>query len=106
MASDEHRGDEHGAFFGEITSEIKADYDALQQLVADLGADKSATKTAAAEVGSKMMTPEFVGGDGDELNAFVTLETLSIARGGDQRARIGERRLEIAPQALAHTANV
>ena len=137
MASDEHRGDEHGAFFGEIASEIKADHDTLQQLVADLGVARSATKTAAAEIGSKMMAPKFVGGDDDELNAFVTLETLSmgiegkicmwralrtvadgypglaaldlddlVARAEDQRARIEARRLEIAPQALAHTANV
>jgi hypothetical protein len=137
MASQEHRADEHGAFFGEIASEIKADYETLEKLIADLGVDESATKTAAAEIGSKMMAPKFTGGDDDELNAFVTLETLSIgvegkicmwkalktveggypelssldldeliARGESQRERIEATRLEIAPQALAHTANV
>ena len=29
-----------------------------------------------------------------------------VARGEDQRARIEEKRLRIAPQTLAHTANV
>lgn len=137
MAAEEHRADEHGAFFGEIASEIKADYETLERLVAELGVEQSATKTAAAEVGSKIMAPKFVGGDDDELNAFITLETLSmgvegkicmwkalktvesgyptladldldelIARGEDQRTRIEATRLEIAPQALAHTANV
>src|SRR5687767_61849 len=76
MAADEHRSDEHGAFFGEIASEISADHETLEQLVAALGVEKSATKTAAAEIGSKMMAPKFVGGDDDELNAFITLETL------------------------------
>lgn len=137
MAAQEHRADEHGAFFGEIASEIKADFGVLEQLVEDLRIQKSATKTAAAEIGSKMMAPKFVGGDDDELNAFITLETLSmgvegkvcmwkalktvasghpelerldlddlIARGESQRERIESTRLEIAPQALAHTANV
>lgn len=137
MAAQEHRADEHGAFFGEIASEIKADFQTLQRLVDELGVEKSATKTAAAEIGSKMMAPKFVGGDDDELNAFITLETLSmgvegkvcmwkalktvagayptlegfdldelIARGESQRERIEATRLEIAPQALAHTANV
>ncbi len=78
IAADEHRSDEHGAFFGEIASEIKTDYATLEQLIADLGVEKSATKTAAAEIGSKMMAPKFTSGDDDELNAFVTLETLSI----------------------------
>ena len=78
MASEAHRGDEHGAFFGEIASEIKADHDTLERLVDDLGVQRSATKRAAAEVGSKMMAPKFVGGDDDELNAFITLETLSM----------------------------
>jgi len=135
MAAEEHRGDEHGAFFGEIASEIKADHDTLEQLMADLGTEKSATKTAAAEIGSKMMAPKFTGSD-DELNAFVTLETLSIgvegkvcmwkalkqvedayptlaeldidalqARAEDQRSRIEARRLELASQALAHTVS-
>jgi len=137
MAAQEHRSDEHGSFFGEIASEIKADYDTLEKLIASLGVEKSATKTAAAEIGSKMMAPKFIGGDDDELNAFITLETLSmgvegkvcmwkalktveggypsledldldelIARGESQRERIEATRLEIAPQALAHTANV
>jgi hypothetical protein len=137
MAAEEHRADEHGAFFGEIASEIKADFETLERLVEELGVGKSATKTAAAEIGSKIMAPKFVGGDDDELNAFITLETLSmgvegkvcmwkalktvedayptlesydldelIARGQSQRERIEAERLEIAPQALAHTANV
>jgi hypothetical protein len=137
MAAQEHRADEHGAFFGEIASEIKADFETLQKLIDELGVEQSATKTAAAEIGSKMMAPKFVGGDDDELNAFITLETLSmgvegkicmwkalttvedayptlegydlddlISRGESQRERIESHRLEIAPQALAHTANV
>jgi hypothetical protein len=137
MAAEEHRADEHGAFFGEIASEIKADFETLERLIDELGVGKSATKTAAAEIGSKVMAPKFVGGDDDELNAFITLETLSmgvegkvcmwkalktvedayptlesydldelIARGQSQRERIEAERLEIAPQALAHTANV
>jgi len=78
IAAEEHRSDEHGAFFGEIASEIAADYETLQQLMTALNVDESATKTALAEVGSKMMAPKFTSGDDDELNAFVTLETLSI----------------------------
>ena len=78
MASEEHRADEHGAFFGEITSEIKADHETLERLIAELGVQRSATKTAAAEIGSKVMAPKFVGGDDDQLNAFITLETLSM----------------------------
>ena len=78
IAAEEHRSDEHGAFFGEIASEIAADYETLQQLMTALNVDESATKTALAEVGSKMMSPKFTSGDDDELNAFVTLETLSI----------------------------
>jgi hypothetical protein len=137
MASEEHRADEHGAFFGEIASEIKADFEKLEQLISDLGVGRSATKTAAAEIGTRIMAPKFTGGDDDELNAFITLETLSmgiegkvcmwkslktvenayptlasydldelISRGESQRRRIEATRLEIAPQALAHTANV
>jgi hypothetical protein len=137
MAAEEHRSDEHGPFFGEITSEIKADHAKLESLIADLGVQKSATKTAAAELGSKIMAPKFVGGDDDNLNAFITLETLSmgvegkicmwkalktvedgyptlksydldelISRGESQRQRIEAARLQVAPQALAHTANV
>ncbi len=137
MAAEEHQGDAHGAFFGEIASEIKADYEILERVIADLGVEKSATKTAAAEIGSKLMAPKFVGGDDDELNAFITLETLYmgiqgkvcmwkalktveggypalesldldelIAGGESQRERIEAKRLEIAPQALAHTTSV
>jgi hypothetical protein len=137
MASEEHRADEHGPFFGEIASEIKADYETLERLIEELGTEKSATKTAAAEIGSKVMAPKFTGGDDDELNAFITLETLSIGiegklcmwkalktvadayptlgsydldellgRAQSQRDRIEAKRLEVAPQALAHTANV
>lgn len=137
MAAQEHRADEHGAFFGEIASEIKADYDELERLIDEIGTDRSATKTAAAEIGSKMMAPKFTGGDDDDLNAFVSLETLSIGvegklcmwkalrlvqdsnatlqsfeldelieRAQSQRDRLEAKRLEVAPQALAHTANV
>lgn len=137
MASEEHRSDEHGPFFGEIASEIKADFAELERLISELGIDQSATKTAAAEIGSKMMAPKFTGGDDDEFNAFITLETLSIGvegkacmwkalksvedsnatlesfgidglleRAQSQRDRIEAKRLEIAPQALAHTAPV
>ena len=137
MAAEEHRADDHGPFFGEIASEIKADFETLERLVDELGVGKSATKTAAAEIGSKVMAPKFVGGDDDQLNAFITLETLSmgvegkvcmwkalktvadayptlgnydldelIARGESQRERIEAERLGVAPQALAHTANV
>jgi hypothetical protein len=136
MATEEHQGDAHGAFFAEITSDIKADYDVLVQLMDDLAVEKSATKAALAEVGSKLSAPKFKGTD-DPLNAFVTLETLSIgvegkicmwkalktvaegnpalgeldlddliARGEDQRSRIEDQRLSVAPEALAHTANV
>jgi len=137
MAAEEHRSDDHGPFFGEIASEIKADYETLERLIDDLGTDRSATKTAAAEIGSKFMAPKFTGGDNDQLNAFITLETLAIGvegklcmwkalktvadanptlgnygidelieRAQSQRDRIEAKRLEIAPQALAHTANV
>lgn len=78
MAAEEHRSDEHGPFFGEISAEISADYDTLQALLMSLGVEESATKGALAEIGSKMMAPKFTAGDDDELNAFVTLETLSI----------------------------
>ena len=78
MAAEEHRSDEHGPFFGEIAYEIAADHETLQQLLAALAVTSSATKTALAEIGSKMMAPKFISGDDDQLNAFVTLETLSI----------------------------
>ena len=136
MAADEHRSDVHGAFFGEIASEINADHETLQRIMAALGTTRSATKVAAAEIGSKMMAPKFKGTE-DELNAFVTLETLSIgvegkhllwqslktvedaypslvefdldgliARARDQRQRIEAKRLELAPHGLVHTVKV
>ncbi|HEV2777593.1 MAG TPA: hypothetical protein VGV90_18530 [Solirubrobacteraceae bacterium] len=78
MAAEEHQTDEHGPFFSEIYAAIQADFDTLQQLATSLGVDESASKSALAEVGSKVMAPKFTGGEDDELNAFVTLETLSI----------------------------
>ena len=78
MAAEEHQTDEHGPFFSEIYAEIEADKDTLQQVIDALGVDESASKTALAEVGSKLMGPKFTAGDDDQLNAFVTLETLSI----------------------------
>ena len=78
MAAEEHQTDEHGPFFSEIYAEISADKDTLEQLIHALGVEESASKAALAEVGSKLMGPKFTAGDDDELNAFVTLETLSI----------------------------
>jgi hypothetical protein len=78
IASEEHQTDEHGPFFSEIYAEIRADFDTLQELASALGVEESASKGALAEIGSKMMAPKFTAGDDDELNAFVTLETLSI----------------------------
>jgi hypothetical protein len=135
LAAEEHRQDEHGPFFGELASEIKQDFETLERLLEGLGTEKSATKSAVAEVGSKVMATKFTGDD-DELNAFVTLETLSIgiegkrcmwtalqrvedaypslesfdideliSRAQSQRDRIEAKRLEIAPQALAHTVS-
>jgi hypothetical protein len=135
LPAEEHRQDDHGPFFGEIASEIKQDFDTLEQLMEAMGTDKSAGKAALAEVGSKVMATKFTGED-DQLNAFVTLETLSIgvegkicmwkalqrvedaypalesldidellARAQSQRERIETRRLEIATQALAHTVS-
>ena len=78
MASEEHQTDEHGPFFSEIYAEIKADRETLAQLIGALGVEESASKTALAEIGSKMMGPKFTAGEDDQLNAFVTLETLSI----------------------------
>ena len=78
MAAQEHQTDEHGPFFSEIYAAIQADFDTLQELAGALGVKNSATKSALAEIGSKIMAPKFTGGDDDELNAFVTLETLSI----------------------------
>ena len=97
MAAEEHRSDEHGPFFGEISHEIAADYETLQQLLVALGVSRSATKTALAEIGSKMMAPKFISGGDDQLNAFVTLETLSIG--------VEEERQKVAQRALAHTVN-
>ncbi len=137
MASEEHQTDEHGPFFSEIYAAIQQDSDTLKELATALGVEESAGKGALAEIGSKMMAPKFISGSDDQLNAFVTLETLSIgveskvcmwkalqtvtdgypalasldldeliARGEDQRARIEEQRLKVAPEALAHTAPV
>jgi len=78
MAAEEHQTDEHGPFFSEIYAAIQADFETLQELARALGVEESASKSALAEVGSKVMGPKFTGGDDDELNAFVTLETLSI----------------------------
>ena len=133
MAADEHRSDEHGAFFSELASDIRKDHDQLEAIMDALNTDRSATKVAAAEVGSKMMAPKFTGTE-DELNTFVALETLSIgvegkhclwqslktvedanpaladfdidnliSRAREQRSRIEAKRLELAPRALAHT---
>jgi len=78
MAAEEHQTDEHGPFFSEIYAAVSADKDTLAQLISALGVEESASKTALAEVGSKLMGPKFTAGEDDELNAFVTLETLSI----------------------------
>ncbi len=78
MAAEEHQTDEHGPFFSEIYAAIEADFGTLKELASALGVDESAGKAALAELGSKMMGPKFTGGEDDELNAFVTLETLSI----------------------------
>jgi hypothetical protein len=78
MAAEEHQTDEHGPFFSEIYAEVSADKDTLAELIDALGVDESASKTALAEVGSKLMGPKFTAGEDDQLNAFVTLETLSI----------------------------
>jgi hypothetical protein len=135
LAAEEHRQDEHGPFFGEIASEIKQDFDTLEQLLEALNVDRSASKAALAEIGSKVMATKFTGED-DQLNAFVTLETLSmgiegkrcmwtalqrvedaypalasfdiddlVARAQSQRDRVEARRLELATQALAHTVS-
>ena len=135
IAAEEHQQDELGQFFGQLAMEIREDYETLEGLLDALAVEKSAIKTAAAEVGTKVMTPKFTSGDDDELNAFITLETLSIgiegkhcmwkalatledpalaaldidgliARAVDQRTRIEDQRIAMAPQALAHTTNV
>jgi len=136
MAAEEHRASEVGAFLGEIASEIKTDHDKLEQLMKELATEKSATKTAAAEIGSKVMKPKFTGDDDDlnaftvletlsigvegkvcmwkalkqVEDAYPTLAAFGIdellSRAEDQRGRIEEMRLQIAPSALAHTASV
>ena len=78
MAAEEHQTDEHGPFFSEIYAAIEADFGTLKELASALGVEESAGKGALAEVGSKLMAPKFTAGDDDELNAFVTIETLSI----------------------------
>lgn len=78
MAAEEHKQDDHGMFFGQLASDIRTDFATLESVMEELAVDKSATKTAAAEVGSKVMSSKFTGGDDDDLNAFVALETLSI----------------------------
>ena len=134
IAAQEHQGDEHGEFLGQLAIEIREDYETLERVMDGLAVEKSAIKTAAAEVGTKVMSPKFTSGDDDAMNAFITLETLSIGvegktcmwtalaklddptlasldidalveRAQDQRSRIEEQRLAIAPQALAHTVN-
>ena len=78
MASEEHQTDEHGPFFSEIYAAIQQDFETLKEVATALGVEQSAGKGALAEIGSKMMGPKFTAGDDDELNAFITLETLSI----------------------------
>ncbi len=134
LAAEEHQQDEHGQFFGQLASDIKLDYEALGVIMAALNTGKSAVKSALAEIGSAVMQPKFTGGD-DAMNVFITLETLSIGvegkacmwralktiegdptldgvkldelieRAEDQRGRIEAKRLEMAPEALAHTVN-
>jgi hypothetical protein len=134
LGAEEHQNNEHGAFFAELASEIKLDYDVLAVIMSALNAEESAAKAALAEIGSAIMQPKFKGDD-DALNVFVTLETLSIGvegkacmwralktidddptldgvqldelieRAESQRSRIEERRIAVAPQALAHTVN-
>lgn len=134
LAAEEHGHDEHATFFGELATDIKLDYDVLEVIMSALNTTPSATKSALAEVGSKIMAPKFTGED-TPLNVFITLETLSIGiegkacmwralktiegdptlegvqldelieRAEDQRSRIEEKRIAIAPEALAHTVN-
>jgi hypothetical protein len=78
IAAEEHQTDAHGPFFSEIYSDISKDFGTLKDLATALGVEESAGKGALAEIGSKMMAPKFTAGEDDELNAFVTLETLSI----------------------------
>lgn len=80
QAVDRHRADDMNDFFGQLASDIRADYATLETLIEDMGVDKSASKAALAEVGSKLAAPKFnAEGAGNEyLGDFVTLETLSI----------------------------
>ena len=80
QAVDRHRSDELSDFFGQLASDIKADYATLETLLDDMNVDKSASKTALAEVGSKLAAPKFdaEGAGNAYLGDFVTLETLSI----------------------------
>jgi len=135
MAAEEHQTDELGAFFSEISSDIQTDFGTLEHLMDQVGVEKSASKTAMAEIGSKMARPKFVGDDKelggfitletlsigvegklcmwkalqrvpDADPAFTDLDFDElIARAVSQRERIEAKRLEIAPEALAHTVN-
>jgi hypothetical protein len=78
IAAEEHQTDEHGPFFSEIYAAVEKDFGILKDLAAALGVEESAGKGALAEIGSKMMAPKFTAGEDDQLNAFITLETLSI----------------------------
>jgi hypothetical protein len=78
IAAEEHQTDEHGPFFSEMYAAIKRDFETLKDLATALGVQESAGKAALAEIGSKLMAPKFTAGEDDELNAFITLETLSI----------------------------
>jgi hypothetical protein len=78
IAAEEHQTDEHGPFFSEIYAAVEKDFGILKDLAAALGVEESAGKGALAEIGSKMMAPKFTAGEDDALNAFITLETLSI----------------------------
>ena len=57
-------------------------------------------EVAAAEIGSKVMAPKFKGTE-DELNAFVTLETLSIGVEGKHCLWQAIKTVEGANPALA-----
>jgi hypothetical protein len=136
LAANEHRSDAHGAFFAELVADIKVDYDVLAGIMDRINVEKSATKSALVEIGSAVMQPKFTGAN-DAMNAFITVETLSIGvegkvcmwralisvddsnatlarveleelleRAEDQRSRLEAKRLELAPEALAHTAPV
>jgi hypothetical protein len=80
QAAERNRSTELGAFYAEIASEIKADFDTFEGLMESLGVGKSAGKTTVAEMGSKVAELKFGGDDSDtpRLGDFVTLEALSI----------------------------